>query len=131
MNKSELLSRIQAIKTRSQWDKGIKYYMEWIVEDYPDSINFTNAFQHLPYKPTEQDKKHFKHDRTSLNYYCCFKCSKGGSFEVCNQTIIETLLTAATIKKAPKKHHENAYEYQTKAIYQACLFINDILNGRK
>ena len=114
MNSNELLSKIEQIKTRSAWDKGVKGLMFMLAYDaigqrktnieLDDLINIVNRPQDL--------------------YECARLLSYGEMLLICDCEIAELLCTPSELRrnkhgKLNPNRRENWCDVQARACYQA------------
>lgn len=117
MNKIDLLKKLNAVKTRSAWDKGVLGYALEIVENYaPEDVTSVD------------DVLNYARDKHESLYSVAKWQSEGGCFEIYDEDIAERLCTPSEFKCAHYKDgsmkqmanaRESWLDVQTRAVFQA------------
>lgn len=125
MNKIDLLKKLNTIKTRSAWDKGVLGYTLEIVENYaPEEVTSVD------------DVLNYRRDKHESLYSVASLHSHGGSFEIYDEAIAERLCTPSEFKRAHYKDgsmkqmanaRESWLDVQTRAVFQAYNRIQEAL----
>lgn len=114
MKRNELLNKIENVKTRSAWSKGVKEYACMIAENADYLENVRSASELL--NGAESWKEY----------------SRGGCALIYNGDIAETLCAPWELKKTDggrkePNNRETWLDVQTRALYQAARLIDSIL----
>lgn len=117
MNKIELLKKLNTVKTRSAWDKGVLGYALEIVDEHGDGDI-----------KTVDDVLNYARDKHESLYSVAKWQSEGGSFEIYDEKIAERLCTPSEFKRAHYKDgsmkqmanaRESWLDVQSRAVFQA------------
>ena len=126
MNKIELLKKLNAVKTRSAWDKGVLGYALEIVDEHGDG-----DIQSV------DDVLNYARDKHERLFSVAQLQSHGGCFEIYDEDIAERLCTPSEFKRAHYKDgsmkqmanaRESWLDVQGRAVYQAYALINSMLH---
>lgn len=117
MNKIDLLKKLNAVKTRSAWDRGVLDYALEIVDEHGDG-----DIQSV------DDVLNYRRDKHESLYSVAKWQSEGGCFEIYNEDIAERLCTPSELKHCTHKDgrlrdmanaRESWLDVQTRAVFQA------------
>lgn len=117
MNKIDLLKKLNAVKTRSAWDKGVLGYALEIVDTHGEG-----DIQSV------DDVLNYRRDKHESLYSVAKWQSEGGCFEIYNEDIAERLCTPSELKRCTHKDgrlrdmanaRESWLDVQTRAVFQA------------
>lgn len=117
MNKIELIKKLNTVKTRSAWDKGVLGYALEIVENYaPEDVTSVD------------DVLNYRRDKHESLYSVAKWQSEGGCFEIYDEDIAERLCTPSELRRCTHKDgrlrdmanaRESWLDVQTRAVFQA------------
>lgn len=117
MNKIELIRKLNTVKTRSAWDKGVLGYALEIVENYaPEDVTSVD------------DVLNYRRDKHESLYSVAKWQSEGGCFEIYDECIAERLCTPSELRRCTHKDgslrdmanaRESWLDVQTRAVFQA------------
>jgi len=125
MNKIDLLKKLDTVKTRSAWDRGVLGYAQEIVDVYGD-----DDIQSV------DDVLNYSRDKHESLYSVAKWQSEGGCFEIYDEKIAERLCTPSEFKRAHYKDgsmkqmanaRESWLDVQTRAVFQAYSRIQNII----
>lgn len=126
MNKLDLLKKLNSVKARSAWDKGVLDYALEIVDTHGEGDI-----------QTVDDVLNYRRDKhESLRSVAKWQ-SEGGCFEIYDEDIAERLCTPSEFKRAHYKDgsmkqmanaRESWLDVQGRAVYQAYMLINSVLH---
>lgn len=117
MNKIDLLKKLNTVKTRSAWDRGVLCYAQEIVDEHGDGDI-----------KTVDDVLNYRRDKHESLYSVAKWQSEGGCFEIYDEDIAARLCTPSEFKRAHYKDgsmkqmanaRENWLDVQTRAVFQA------------
>lgn len=117
MNKIDLLKKLNTVKTRSAWDRGVLGYALEIVDEHGDG-----DIQSV------DDVLNYARDKHESLYSVAKWQSEGGAFEIYDESIAERLCTPSEFKRAHYKDgsmkqmanaRESWLDVQTRAVFQA------------
>jgi len=117
MNKIDLLKKLNTVKTRSAWDRGVLGYALEIVDEHGEG-----DIQSV------DDVLNYARDKHESLYSVAKWQSEGGCFEIYNEDIAERLCTPSEFKRAHYKDgsmkqmanaRESWLDVQTRAVFQA------------
>lgn len=117
MNKIELLKKLNTVKARSAWDKGVLGYALEIVDEHGEG-----DIQSV------DDVLNYRRDKHESLYSVAKWQSEGGCFEIYDEDIAERLCTPSELKRCTHKDgrlrdmanaRESWLDVQTRAVFQA------------
>ena len=117
MNKIDLLKKLNAVKTRSAWDKGVLGYALEIVDTYGEG-----DIQSV------DDVLNYARDKHESLYSVAKWQSEGGCFEIYDEDIAERLCTPSELRRCTHRDgrlrdmanaRESWLDVQTRAVFQA------------
>lgn len=125
MNKIDLLKKLNTVKTRSAWDKGVLDYALEIVENYaPEDVTSVD------------DVLNYARDKHESLFSVAQLQSHGGCFEIYDANIAQRLCTPSEFNRAHYKDgsmkqmanaRESWLDVQGRAVYQAYSLIQEAL----
>jgi len=117
MNKIELIKKLNTVKTRSAWDKGVLDYALEIVENYaPEEVTSVD------------DVLNYARDKHESLYSVAKWQSEGGCFELYDDDIAQRLCTPSELRRCTHKDgslrdmanaRESWLDVQSRAVFQA------------
>ena len=117
MNKIELLKKLNTVKTRSAWDRGVLGYALEIVDEHgPEEVTSVD------------DVLNYRRDRHESLYSVAKWQSEGGCFEIYDEDIAERLCTPSELRRCTHRDgrlrdmanaRESWLDVQTRAVFQA------------
>jgi len=126
MNKIDLLKKLNTVKTRSAWDKGVLDYALEIVENYaPEEVTSVD------------DVLNYARDKHESLYSVAKWQSEGGCFEIYDEDIAKRLCTPSELRRCTHKDgrlrdmanaRESWLDVQSRAVNQAYRLINSMLH---
>lgn len=134
-----LMKKLEAQKARSKWQKGVKTLAFMLIEGYmcnstgdstEENTDIYNAFEWLDYPVDDDLYKRFR-NKNDARFYACKQSVEGCQFLCATDDICQLLCTDSELKKTPQKCRDNCIEFETRAVYQACLLINRIISDNK
>lgn len=132
--KIELLKqKLAEQKARSQWDKAVKYYAEWVIQDAEDptkdnATEMLNAFDFVDYPVTEYDiRANHLQTKQDRQFFKCKRASEGCNYLVYNNDILPVLYTKSDRKYRLSYCIDHCIEDQARAVFQACLLLNRLI----
>ena len=125
MNKIDLLKKLNTVKTRSAWDRGVLGYALEIVDTYGDG-----DIQSV------DDVLNYRRDKHESLYSVAKWQSDGGCFEIYDEDIAQRLCTPSELKRCTHKDgrlrdmanaRESWLDVQARAVFQAYNRIQEAL----
>ena len=123
MKTNELYNKIENVNARSAWDKGVKYYALYLLEnleEYADVVPERNEIEAVLLNGASDWEQY----------------SYGGCALIYDQGIAETICSPSELKRVTRKDgtlrdkansRETWLDVQARALYQACKLIKSML----
>lgn len=117
MKKEEVLKKLEAKKTRSAWQRGVKDY----------AIDLLDNIEGDEMPPVNEIKKALLNGADDWYQYSWGGCALIYDGDICNALCSPSKIKRKREGELPPNNHEDWLDVQARALVQACFIIRDIV----
>lgn len=136
MKKADILKAIKKIRARSQWGEGVKFYAEWLLDNYEEYVQFCYREWSLrnddsKFNPPPMTEKILLNGAHDWKEYSWGGCAFVSDFDICQTLLTPSEQARKKDGELPPNSRESWLDVQARALSQAAELLLTITKNNK
>ncbi|MBR0290252.1 MAG: hypothetical protein IJQ82_14855 [Selenomonadaceae bacterium] len=136
MKKADILKAIRKIRSRSQWKDGVKFYAEWLLDNYEEHVQFLYSEWLLrdddnEFTPPPMTEKILLNGARNWKEYSWGGCAFVYDFDICQTLATPSEQARTKDGELPPNSRESWLDVQARALAQAAELLISIVKNNK